>query len=364
MRTIRGFFEFPIIVGLIALAVVLFHICTTEASHDCPTVISTQEACFIYVDDHEFSGADRLELTVDGPYDAWRVNLERATLYAYPATGKEGRIWITPRDGNGRCHVVGFGDDPKNNPVPMVKRGYSDSLADLGHCTPPADWDGTTTIDWDREASTFLAHWYDEDGWIGTREYFVCDNYDCGEPAKDDRTPPVKHRDVVGECVLDEDVGRGRNTETGQFCALPAPTPAPTPVTTPTVKVNETTPKPTVTYTEVPNPDYAALLKKLEQLKFDIAALEADIASTPRTISVRVDQIVDEPASTVESEPDEVHLWVWTESDLDTSYDPPKITPERIRAWRNSGSTEQCFDASYLQHFDKKYSVHQHACKD
>ena len=340
MRTIRGFFEFPIIVGLIALAVVLFHICTTEASHDCPIIISTQEACSIYVSDHEFVGADRVEITVTGDYDAWRVNLDRGDpmlpLFAHSADGADGRIWITPRDGTGGCHIASRQDDPA-----------------WPHCKTPADWNGVTPINWAQEASNFIATWTRGNDWVGTRTYFICDNHDCGEPEPTKRVIPTDDACPYGQCHRDQ-------TETTQ----PTQTTQPAPVTTPTVKVNETAPKPTVTYTEVPNPDYAALLKKLEQLKFDIAALEADIASTPRTISVRVDQVVDEPASTVESEPEEVHLWVWTESDLDTSYDPPKITPERIQAWRNSGSTEQCFDQSYLQHFDKKYSVHQHPCKD
>ena len=343
MRTIRGFFEFPIIVGLIALAVVLFHICTTEAKdHGCPEVISTQEACSIHVD--EVDGAHRLEITANPGYDEKRLNLR----YGGSAVGNSASVYITPADGHLGCKDVKKLDE-NGNPSELHESAINNGvmIKDRSHCTAPKGWDSLTpNIDWGREASNFRAWWYEEGGdLIVTREYFICDNHDCGEPAEDDRTPPVNHRDRV----------EPQPTQTD---------PAPTPVTTPTVKVNETAPKPTVTYTEVPNPDYAALLKKLEQLKFDIAALEADIASTPRTISVRVDQVVDEPASTVESEPEEVHLWVWTESDLDTSYDPPKITPERIRAWRNSGSTEQCFDQSYLQHFDKKYSVHQHACKD
>ena len=331
MRAIARSLDLPLIVGLIALAVVLFHICTTDAQEPagCPEVISTQEACYINLSEHEDAGV--VEISANIGYDSWRLNLPRVALrYDTDLTtsGNRDRValtnantWLTPRDGDGRCHA-----DPNQ-----------------AHCTTPADWDGETTINWSREASNFFVSWYrDEADRQGenallTKTYYICDNHDCGEPEPEERVTPVRHRD---------------EQETD-----PAPTPT---VTTPAPVA-----QPTTQYTQVPNPDYAALIKKLEQLRRELAALDAQIAATPKTITVTVEQAVDEPASTVTTEPEEVHLWVWTESDLDMTGDKPyKILPERIQAWRNSGSTEQCFDQSYLQHFDQKYSVHQHPCKD
>ena len=329
MRAIARSLDLPLIVGLIALAVVLFHICTTDAQEPagCPEVISTQEACYINLSEHADAGL--VEISANTGYDSWRLNLPRVAL-RYDGTletsGNRDRValtnantWLTPRDGDGRCQT-----DPNQ-----------------AHCTPPADWDGETTINWSREASNFFVSWYrneaDRQGEnaLLTKTYYICDNHDCGEPEPEERVTPVRHRD---------------EQETD-----PAPTPtvtAPAPVAQPTTQ-----------YTQVPNPDYAALIQKLEQLRRELAALDAQIAATPKTITV--EQAVDEPASTVTAEPEEVHLWVWTESDLDmTGGKPYKILPERIQAWRNSGSTEQCFDQSYLQHFDQKYSVHQHPCKD
>ena len=329
MRAIARSLDLPLIVGLIALAVVLFHICTTDAQEPagCPEVISTQEACYINLSEHADAGL--VEISANTGYDSWRLNLPRVAL-RYDGTletsGNRDRValtnantWLTPRDGDGRCQT-----DPNQ-----------------AHCTPPADWDGETTINWSREASNFFVSWYrNEDDRQGenallTKTYFICDNHDCGEPEPEQRVAPVRHRDE------------------------PETDPAPTPTVTTPAPVAQ----PTTQYTQVPNPDYAALIQKLEQLRRELAALDAQIAATPKTITV--EQAVDEPASTVTAEPEEVHLWVWTESDLDMTGDKPyKILPERIQAWRNSGSTEQCFDQSYLQHFDQKYSVHQHPCKD
>ena len=336
MRAIARSLDLPLIVGLIALAVVLFHICTTDAQEPagCPEVISTQEACYINLSEHEDAGV--VEISANIGYDSWRLNLPRVALrYDSDLTtsGNRDRValtnantWLTPRDGDGRCHA-----DPNQ-----------------AHCTTPADWDGETTINWSREASNFFVSWYRDEAdrlnenALLSKTYFICDNHDCGEPEPEQRTAPTRHRDEV-------------EPQTTQ----------PAPVTTPSVKVNEPAPQPTVSYTQVANPDYAALIQKLEQLRRELAALDAQIAATPKTITVTVEEAVDEPASTVTAEPEEVHLWVWTESDLDmTGNKPYKILPERIQAWRNSGSTEQCFDQSYLQHFDQKYSVHQHPCKD